>query len=132
MRFMLDTNTCIYIIKKKPPQVAERVRLLKPFEIGISSVTLAELEYGVAKSSRPEENREALSGFLAPLEIVPFDDFAASHYGEIRAGLEKTGLRIGAMDLLIAAHAISLDVALVTNSLREFERVPGLKVENWV
>jgi tRNA(fMet)-specific endonuclease VapC len=132
MRFMLDTNICIYIVKKNPPQVAERVRLLKPFEIGISSVTLAELEYGVAKSSRPEKNREALSGFLAPLEIAPFDDFAASHYGEIRADLEKTGLRIGAMDLLIASHAISLDVVLVTNNLREFQRVPGLKVENWV
>jgi tRNA(fMet)-specific endonuclease VapC len=132
MLFMLDTNICIYVIKNSPPQVAERVKALKPFQIGISSVTLAELEYGVAKSSRPEKNREALSGFLAPLEIAPFDDFAAAHYGEIRAHLAKTGLPIGAMDLLIASHARSLDVVLVTNNLREFQRVPGLRAENWV
>ncbi len=89
--------------------------------MGISSVTLAELEDSVAKSSRPEKNREALSGFLAPLEIAPFDDFAAAHYGEIRANLAKAGLPIGAMDLLIASHARSLDVVLVTNNLKEFQ-----------
>jgi tRNA(fMet)-specific endonuclease VapC len=132
MRFMLDTNICIYIIKKNPPQAAERVRALSPFEIGISSVALAELEYGVAKSSTPERNKEALASFLAPLEIAPFDDFAAIHYGEIRAHLEKGGLSIGAMDLMIASHARSLDVILVSNNLKEFQRVPGLKVENWV
>jgi tRNA(fMet)-specific endonuclease VapC len=132
MRFMLDTNICIYIIKKNPPQAAERVRALSPFEIGISSVTLAELEYGVAKSSRPERNKEALASFLAPLEIASFDDFAAIHYGEIRAHLEKSGLSIGAMDLMIASHARSLDVILVSNNPREFQRVPGLKIENWV
>ncbi len=132
MRFMLDTNICIYVIKKNPPQAAERVRALRPFEIGISSVTLAELEYGVAKSGRPEQNKEALTSFLAPLEIAPFDDFAAICYGEIRTHLEKSGLSIGAMDLMIASHARSLDVVLVSNNLREFQRVPGLKVENWV
>jgi tRNA(fMet)-specific endonuclease VapC len=132
MRFMLDTNICICIIKKNPPQAAERVLALRPFEIGISSVTLAELEYGVAKSTAAGRNREALTGFLAPLEIAPFDDFAAIHYGEIRAHLENSGLSIGAMDLMIASHARSLDVILVSNNLREFLRVPGLKVENWV
>ncbi len=132
MRFMLDTNICIYVIKKNPPEAAERVRALRPFDIGISSVTLAELEYGVAKSSRPEQNKEALTGFLAPLEIAPFDDLAAILYGEIRARLEKSGRSIGAMDLMIASHARSLDVTLVSNNLREFQRVPGLRVENWV
>jgi tRNA(fMet)-specific endonuclease VapC len=131
MRFMLDTDICIYIIKKHPAKVVQRFRALKPFEVGISAITLAELEFGAAKSSRPERNREALSGFLAPLEIAPFDDAAALHYGEVRAALEKEGSPIGSMDLMIASHARSLSVTLVTNNEREFRRVPGLKVENW-
>jgi tRNA(fMet)-specific endonuclease VapC len=112
--------------------VAERVKALKPFQIGISSLTLAELEHGVARSSRPEKNREALSGLLAPLEIAPFDDFAAAHCGDIRASLTKAGLPIGVMDLLIASHARSLDVVLVTNNMRGLQRVPGLKAEDCV
>jgi len=131
MRFMLDTNICIYVIKKNPPGVAERLRALKPFDVGISSVTLAELRYGVVKSGSPERNAEALVGFLAPFEVAPFDDIAAVHYGEIRTHLEKAGLPIGAMDLMIASHARSLDAILVTNNLKEFERVPGLTIENW-
>jgi tRNA(fMet)-specific endonuclease VapC len=131
MRFMLDTDICIYIIKKRPAEVLQRFRALKPFEVGISAITLAELEFGAAKSSRPEQNREALSAFLAPLEIAPFDDTAALHYGEVRAFLEKQGSPIGSMDLMIASHARSLSVVLVTNNEREFKKVPGLKVENW-
>jgi tRNA(fMet)-specific endonuclease VapC len=131
MRFMLDTDICIYIIRKRPAQVLQRFRALKPFEVGISAITLAELEFGAAKSSRPEQNREALSAFLAPLEIAPFDDTAALHYGEVRAFLEKEGSPIGSMDLMIASHARSLSVVLVTNNEREFKKVPGLKVENW-
>ncbi len=131
MRFMLDTDMCIYIIKKHPPRVEERFRELNPFEVGISAVTLAELEYGVTKSSKPERNRDALTGFLAPLEIASFDDGAALHYGDIRGLLEKKGNPIGSMDLMIASHARSLSVTLVTNNVREFTRVPGLKVENW-
>lgn len=131
MRFMLDTDICIYIIKKRPSSVEKRFKALNPFEIGISAVTLAELEFGVAKSSRPERNRDALTGFLAPLEIVAFDDIAALHYGEIRAFLEKEGSPIGSMDLMIASHARSLSVALVSNNVREFRKVPGLIVENW-
>ena len=132
MRFMLDTNICIYVIKKNPPAVAKRLRALKPFDVGISSVTLAELRYGVVKSGSPERNEEALMGFLAPFEIAPFDDIAAVHYGEIRTHLEKAGLPIGAMgsdDRRL--HARSLDAILVTNNLKEFKRIPGLTIENW-
>ena len=92
---------------------------------------MAELEYGAAKSSRPEQNRQALSLFLTPLEILPYDDRAAVHYGEIRSQLEKKGKVIGAMDMLIAAHARSLGLTLVTNNTREFKRIPHLEVENW-
>jgi len=131
MRVMLDTDMCIYLIKKRPAQVERRFREHEPFEIGISTITLAELEFGIAKSSRPEQNRDALLGFLAPLEIAAFGDRAAFHYGEIRATLEKKGNPIGSMDLMIASHARSLSVPLITNNIREFKKVPGLKVENW-
>jgi tRNA(fMet)-specific endonuclease VapC len=132
MHFMLDTNTCIYIIKKKPPRVLKRFESFRISDVGISSITLSELEYGVAKSSRPQQNREALTGFIAPLEIAPFDELAARHYGEIRAYLEGKGKNIGAMDLLIAAHSRSVSATLVTNNLQEFKRVPGLRLENWI
>jgi len=132
VRYLLDTNICIYIIKKRPPEVLERLVSLDPEEVGVSSITVAELEYGVAKSSRPRQNREALLNFLAPLQILAFDDQAAQHYGKIRAYLERKGQTIGAMDLLIAAHSRSLSLTLVTNNEKEFSRVPGLTVENWV
>ena len=129
---MLDTNICIYIIRKKPVEVLERITELSFADIGISSITLAELEYGVAKSSRPQQNRLALNAFLAPIEIAPFDARAAAHYGEIRCLLEKKGKVIGAMDMLIASHAGSMPVTLVTNNIREFKRIPDLQIENWV
>jgi tRNA(fMet)-specific endonuclease VapC len=132
MRYLLDTNMCIYIIRKKPSQVLERFKTFRITEIGISTITLSELEYGVAKSSQPDQNREALIEFLTPLEILPFDEGAARFYGEIRAHLEKKGKPIGAMDLLIASHAISLSVPLVTNDIRGFKGIPGLQLENWV
>ena len=131
MRYLLDTNICIYAIKKKPAKVLERLTSLDPKEVGVSSITVAELEYGVEKSSNPQKNREALINFLAPLTILPFNDKAACHYGDIRAYLEKKGIPIGCMDLLIAAHARSLSLTLVTNNEREFSRVPGLLIENW-
>jgi tRNA(fMet)-specific endonuclease VapC len=112
--------------------VIDRLKSCEIGEVAISSITLAELEYGAARSSRPEQNREALLSFAAPLEILPFDDQAALHYGEIRAGLERSGQPIGAMDLLIAAHARSIPLKLVTNNPREFARVPRLLMENWV
>ena len=129
---MLDTKICIYIIKRKPVQVIERLRQSRVPEIGISSITLSELEYGVAKSARPEQNKISLVEFLAPLEIIPYDDVAAQEYGIIRTYLEQRGTPIGSMDMLIAAHALSLDCTLVTNNEREFSRVPSLKIENWV
>ena len=132
MRYLLDTNICIYLIKKKPLQVLERLRTLAIAEVGISAITLAELEFGVAKSSRPEQNTEALQAFVAPLEILPFDDRAACRYGAIRAYLESQGQPIGSLDMLIAAHADSLSLTLVTNNLREFRKVPRLSVESWV
>jgi tRNA(fMet)-specific endonuclease VapC len=132
MRFMLDTNICIYIIRQKPFKVLERLTTLSFADIGISSVTLAELEYGVIKSSRPQQNRLALNGFLAPIEIAPFDARSAAHYGELRCFLEKKGKVIGAMDMLIAAHASSLSVTLVTNNICEFKRIPDLQIENWI
>lgn len=132
MRYMLDTNMCIYVIKKKPPRVLEQFKTFQIAEIGISTITLSELEYGVAKSTRKEQNREALIEFLAPLEILSFDEKASRHYGEIRAFLEREGIPIGSLDLLIAAHARSLMLPLVTNDTRAFKRIPGLQIENWV
>ena len=131
MRYMVDTNICIYLIKRKPPHALDRLRALPVEDVVVSSITAAELEYGIAKSSRPEQNRDALNAFLAPLEVLPFDYQAAIHYGVIRRGLERRGQVIGSMDLLIAAHARSLSLTLVTNNLREFRRVPELSVENW-
>ena len=132
MRFMLDTNICIYVIKKKPSHVLNRFRTFEIAAIGVSAITVSELEYGVEKSSNREQNRESLLAFLGPLEIAPYDDLAAHHYGDIRAYLERAGRPVGAMDLLIAAHARSLSIPLVTNNAREFDRIPGLMVENWL
>lgn len=129
---LLDTNICIYIIKKKPMQVLQRLRSRGIGEVCISSVTLAELEYGVARSLRPRENADALAAFIAPLEVLPFDETAAACYGSIRADLERKGSPIGSLDMLIAAHALSRGLTLVTNNDREFARVTGLVVENWV
>ena len=129
---MLDTNVCIYIIKRRPQSVLRRFGLFPVGDIGISTVTLAELEYGAARSAQPRKNREALQQFISPLDITAFDKPATETYGRIRATLEKKGRPIGTMDLLIAAHALSLGVRLVTNNEKEFKRVPGLQVENWV
>ncbi len=131
MKYLLDTNICIYLIKRNPASVRNQFERLVPGDVGISSITLAELEYGVAKSRFPERNREALVRFVLPLEIPAFDAGAALAYGRIRADLEARGAPIGSMDLLIAAHALTLDVALVTNNVREFRRVRTLRVENW-
>jgi tRNA(fMet)-specific endonuclease VapC len=132
MRFLLDTNICIYIIKNKPPQVLAKFQTLDIYDIGISSITVAELEYGVYKSQRQEQNRVALSQFLIPLEILPFDEQATQIYGRIRAELERQGIVIGSMDMLIASQAISIGLTLVTNNVRELSRIPGLALENWV
>jgi tRNA(fMet)-specific endonuclease VapC len=129
---MLDTNICIYLIKKKPPGVLKKLAEHKISEVGISAITVAELEYGVEKSAQTDKNRDALAEFLAPFEIMPFDERASLEYGRIRAHLERKGTLIGSMDMLIAAHAQSLGVTLVTNNAKEFKRVPHLQVQNWV
>ncbi|PKN20565.1 MAG: VapC toxin family PIN domain ribonuclease [Deltaproteobacteria bacterium HGW-Deltaproteobacteria-6] len=132
MRYLLDTDACIYIIKKQPVKVFNRLKKCSIGDVAVSSITVAELEYGAAKSSRPDQNRNALLAFLSPFEILPFDDQAAIHYGDIRSHLEKTGKLIGSMDMLIAAHARSIPLILVSNNTGEFARVPDLHVENWV
>ena len=128
---LLDTNICIHVINAKPPAVLERFRQYRMGEIGLCSVVAAELAYGVAKSGSAR-NRQALEMFLAPLIILPFDDAAVWAYGNLRAELERKGTPIGALDTMIAAHALSQQSTLVTNTTREFARVPGLALENWV
>jgi len=132
MKVMLDTNTCIAIIKRKPPQVLKRFTAYKVGDIGISWVTLAELEFGVAKSQHLEKNQEALDEFVLPLEVANFDRESARVYGRIRAMLEKKGTPIGSLDMVIGAHALSLGVALATNNTREFSRIKGLTVVDWL
>ena len=132
VRYLLDTNICIYIIKQQPVAVLKRFLEYQIGDIGISSVTLSELRYGVAKSAHQEKNAKALDEFIIPLEVVSFDEEAARVYGEIRATLEKAGTPIGAMDMLIAAHAVSLGIPLVTNNTREFVRIPLLNSIDWI
>ncbi len=132
MNYLLDTNICIYLIKRKPPEVLQRFRQLQPGSVFISSVTTSELYYGAQKSQRVQTNLEALNNFLLPFRIVDYDESASFLYGELRADLEKRGQPIGPLDMMIAAHALSLDMPLVTNNTKEFERVKGLKLENWV
>jgi tRNA(fMet)-specific endonuclease VapC len=131
MRYLLDTNICIYLIKQKPLRVMNKFNAYSVGEIGISSITVSELWYGVAKSERRRTNEQALEQFLLPLVVMEFDEAAAEVYGEVRAALEKEGQPTGATDMLIAAHAVSMGVVLVTNNEREFSRVPGLIIENW-
>jgi tRNA(fMet)-specific endonuclease VapC len=132
MKFMLDTNTCIYIIKRKPPNVIGRFRQTEISQIGISSITLSELLYGVSRSSKPDQNKIALMQFVTPLEILPYDDEAAQYYGDLRTHLEKQGTPIGSLDMLIAAHALSIACTLITNNEKEFIRIPNMKIDNWV
>jgi tRNA(fMet)-specific endonuclease VapC len=129
---LLDTNTCIYLIKKKPPEVLRRFEEHAVGDIAVSSVTAAELHFGAQKSRRPAQNEAALEQFLLPLVVVGFDHNAAAAYGRVRAALEKRGTPIGPLDTLIAAHAVSLDLTLVTKNVREFSRVRYLRLENWV
>ena len=132
MKVMLDTNTCIAIIRKKSPQVLKRFKAYKVGDIGISWVTLAELEFGVAKSQHLEKNQAALDEFVLPLEIANFDRDVARVYGRVRATLEKKGLPIGSLDIMIGAHALSLGVTLATNNTREFSRITGLTIVDWL
>jgi tRNA(fMet)-specific endonuclease VapC len=132
MKLMLDTNICIAIIKQKPKDIMQKFSVYQVGDICISSVTLAELRYGVAKSQSQEKNQAALDEFILPLEIADFDAKAALYYGNLRATLEKKGTPIGALDMMIGAHALSLNLSLVTNNIKEFNRVLGLKLLDWI
>lgn len=129
---MLDTNTCIYIIKQKPPSVFQKFKTIIPGQVALSVITLSELEYGARKSAAIEKNLSALHQFCVPFEILPYDYNATVEYGIIRADLEGKGIPIGPLDTLIAAHAKSLNYILVTNNEKEFTRINGLQIENWV
>ncbi len=131
MPYLLDTNICVYVIRGRRREVVARFLQHDASDLFVSSVTTAELYFGMEKSDRRERNLETLETFLSPLVVTPFDQAAARRYGELRADLERRGLPIGPLDTLIAAHALSLGAVLVTNNVREFARVPGLRVENW-
>lgn len=131
MKYMLDTNICIYIIKKHPPNVLHKFKSLHLGDIYMSSVTLAELMCEVEKSQHHQKNKTALEEFTLPLEIMQFNEEAAKYYGNIRAQLEKKGVVIGPYDLMIAAHALALNSILVTSNVKEFSRIPKLKIEDW-
>lgn len=129
--YMLDTNICIYIKNNKPPHVLEKLQSLNANQVCMSSVTYAELFYGAMKSQQPIKNIEHIIALKNAISILNFDESAAEKYGEIRADLEKQGLVIGSNDFLIAAHALSEQCVLVSNNLREFNRVKNLQTENW-
>jgi len=131
MKFLLDTNICIYLIRKEPVAILQKFNAYTVGEIGISSITVAELQFGIQKSRYVSQNHRALEQFLVPLIIADFDHCAAAAYGSIRAQLEAQGQPIGPLDTLIAAHALSLNVTLVTHNTREFSRIPALDVIDW-
>jgi tRNA(fMet)-specific endonuclease VapC len=131
MKLMLDTNICIYIIKQQPAAVLRHFLDYQIGDICLSSITLAELRFGVAKSAYRDKNANALDEFVVPLEVAPFNEAAALAYGDMRTTLERAGTPIRSMDMLIAAHAVSLGVTLVTNNTREFVRVAGLTIVDW-
>jgi tRNA(fMet)-specific endonuclease VapC len=129
--YLLDTNSCIFIKNKKPEHVLEKLHSVIKEKVYVSTITIAELQYGVYKSNYIEMNRISLTEFLAPFEVLTFDDSDAEKYGIIRADLAKTGKIIGPYDMLIAAQALAKDLILVTNNVKEFIRVKGLKIEDW-
>lgn len=132
MKYLLDTNICIYMMRQKPLSVTKKINEMMVGDLAISTVTLSELYYGVSKSQQVERNRAVLEQFILPLEVLPYSDLAAEYYGMFRAQLEKQGTPIGPLDLMIAAHAKSLHYTLVTHNTKEFNRLPDLMVEDWV
>ena len=132
MMFLIDTNICIYIINDHPPEVVQKFREIGVGNICISSITVSELQYGAYKSKQIKKNIKRLDEFLRPFEIISYDESASKHYGQIRSYLELQGNVIGPLDMLIAAHAISENLTLITNNEKEFKRVKSLEVENWV
>ncbi|MDI9404532.1 MAG: type II toxin-antitoxin system VapC family toxin [Limnohabitans sp.] len=132
MRYMLDTDCCIELLRGRTPRAVERIAQVGLEQVHVSSITVGELLVGAARSSKPKENTARVVQFCASLQIVPFDDRAAARYAQTRASLEILGTPIGPMDMLIAGHALALDATLVTGNVREFGRVVGLRVENWL
>ncbi len=130
--YLIDTNICIYIMNNRPQEVIQKCRSVGVGNVYISSITTSELCYGVSKSQKVEENTKRLEEFLKPFTITPYSEEASYFYGKIRAKLEKQGNIIGPLDMLIAAHALSKNLILVTNNIKEFSRIKTLKVENWV
>ncbi|MFZ0285539.1 MAG: type II toxin-antitoxin system VapC family toxin [Terriglobales bacterium] len=131
-RYMLDTDTCSYIMKRSNDAVVQRLRKVPVSEVCMSVITKSELLFGVELSPRRRQDESALDAFLRYVEVLDFPDIASVHYAKIRAGLKTRGTMIGANDLFIAAHARSLGLTLVTNNTREFARVPKLAIENWI
>ena len=131
LQYMLDTDVCIYVIKNYPAELRERFNRLAE-QLCISSITLAELHYGAEKSERRLHNLQAIEHFVARLEVLPFTAKAAAHYGQIRAELERAGTPCGPHDMQIGAHACSEGLTVVTNNIREFARMPGMRTENWI
>ena len=131
MKWMLDTDTCIAIIKKDP-RALKRLRGKSIGQVGLSSITLGELAFGAEKSGRPKDAHSALDEFLLALEIAGFDDHAAMCYGEVRASLARRGRPVGPLDTLIGSHAVALDVILVTHNTREFSQIESLRLEDWI
>ncbi len=130
VKYMLDTNILIYAIKNRPKRIRETFKQHSDY-LSMSSVTLGELIYGAERSARVTRNLQDIEGLAARMDVIPFDYQAATHFGQIRAELSKKGKPIGPYDWMIAAHARALGLILVTNNIREFKRVPGLRVENW-
>lgn len=131
MKYVLDTNLCVDIMRARSPNALQRLRAVHPRDVCVSSVTLSELEYGACRSSNSEKNRLLIAEFMTPMDILPYDDTCALHYGRVRSELEAKGKPIGPLDTMIAAHALALDATLVTGNEREFRRVSGLRIENW-
>lgn len=131
IRYMLDTDACIALIKDRPDWMRSRLIRLSPEEVGVSGIVAAELWFGVAHSVKKRQNEYALKDFLSYVTLLDWPSEAAALYGHIRSGLQRKGTLIGAMDLLIAAHSVFIDAVLVTKKVREFKRVPDLKIENW-
>jgi len=131
MRYLLDTDACVSIIRMKSPKILQKLAQHSITEIAVSAITVAELQYGVQKSSNQIQNQQALIRFLLPLTVLEFDISAAAEYGRIRAFLESKGLAIGPLDTLIGSHALAQGLIVVTSNVREFSRIPGLLVEDW-
>ena len=132
MKYLLDTNTCIYVINKRPASVLNTIRSKHPDEISISSITIAELNYGAERSQNPHQNRIAILEFLIPFSLLDFDQRSAFYYGRIRKALESEGTPIGPMDLLLASQAKAYNLIFVTNNIKEFKRIDNLRLENWL